>query len=386
MMTQKKSGFTAKLKVLLIVPFAIALFLFFADMTFYGSGRSFSNFVSLNTENEISNFLGIWQNINKSAYGQLIAFDASSVSVLEDEFTLKEYKASMNSSLLSLDRGWGELVNIRYELKGGTLKIWWSESQPSEYKKTTDKNSLNYAIGPVANTLELPVIEKYRIVDWPEYFNIVYTGDKLKVGDQQGTLDIVDKMIKKQKASINKLSMNRMTVKLYIEKTVQMRDLEKILNALRENGLFKVVYMAHPSNEKESVLFAHCIGRVRKLPPMDAEILPREEVKKKGITLIPIDVTDKGTTPDQLRSQVKSKISASEKYITPIEYEGNTTYGILSTYDDMVYSVVYEMRDEYAFEKFGTNYDELSVENQKEVRAIYPLTIFLWNKEEAAKN
>lgn len=381
MMTKVKSGFKAKLKVLLIVPFAIALFLFFADMTFHSGGRSFSNFISLTNSDEISKFQGIWENLDRQSFGQLLAFESNSISILEDEFTLKEYKASMNSKTISIEMWPGELVDINYDYNQGVLKIWWSDNKYSQYKKTKYINSLNFAIGEVADDLELPVISEYRVVNWPEYFNIIYNGEKLIVGDQEGSLSMVDRMVEKQRSLINKMTLNRTTVKMYIDRNVKMSELDKIIMALRKNGLYKVVYMAHPNKSDESSLFAHCIGRVRKLPPLDAEILSEKKIKAEGIEIISIDATDKNKTPQQLRESLKSKIISIDKYISPIDYDDNTLYSTVNDYDDMVYSVVMEIRNEYSVEKYGSSYSDLSRDDQKNVQKKFPLVIVLRNKD-----
>ncbi len=378
MMTKIKSGFAAKLKVLLIVPFGIALFFFFANLTFKGSGRSFSNFVSFKHINEISKFQGVWENLDRQSYGRLLAFGANSLSILEDESNLKEFKAGMTKDKISLELWPGEVIELDYDFNGNVLLIWWSDSEPTRYKKVQQTNSLTYAIGSIANEIDLPAIAEYMQVDWSEYFNLVYTGRKLMVGQQEGNLDDIDRLLKNQKASLNKLAMKRMTVKLFIDKDVMMKDLDVILQSLRENNLLKVVFMAVPKGGEGSVLLSHAYGRTLKLPPLEGlEILSDEEIKERSISLFTIDAFDKNISPQKLRQQLMKVMKESQKYITSIEYDEQTKYSIVLSYYDMVFTLLDELRNEYALEHFKAGYNEIAESQQDEVRKRYPATIML---------
>ncbi len=383
MMTKIKSGFAAKLKVLLIVPCGIALFFFFANLTFKGSGRSFSNYVSFKHINEISKFQGIWENLDRQSYGRLLAFGANSLSILEDESNLKEFKAGMTKDKISLELWPGEVVELNYDFDGNVLQIWWSDSEPTRYKKVEQTNSLAWAIGSMANEIDLPAIEEYLLIDWPEYFNLAYTGKKLMVRDKEGNLADINRLLKNQKASLNKLAMKRMTVKLFIDRDVLMKDMDVIIQSLRDNNLFKVVFMAVPKNGKGSVLLSHAYGRTLRLPPLEGiEILSDDEIKERGISLFTIDAFDKNISPQKLRPQLMKIMKESQKYITRIEYNGLTRYTTVLAYYDLVFGLLNELRDEYALEHFKAGYNELTEFQQDEVRKRYPATIVLKNIDE----
>jgi len=215
-------------------------------------------------------------------------------------------------------------------------------------------------------------------VDWSEYFNLVYTGRKLMVGQQEGNLDDIDRLLKNQKASLNKLAMKRMTVKLFIDKDVMMKDLDVILQSLRENNLLKVVFMAVPKGGEGSVLLSHAYGRTLKLPPLEGlEILSDEEIKERSISLFTIDAFDKNISPQKLRQQLMKVMKESQKYITSIEYDEQTKYSIVLSYYDMVFTLLDELRNEYALEHFKAGYNEIAESQQDEVRKRYPATIML---------
>lgn len=380
MMTQVKSGFTAKLKVLLIVPFAIALFLFFADMTFYSGEKSFSNFIALKSSNEISKFQGIWENLDKNSYGQLVEINGNTLSILENEFHFKEYKANITKTFIALELWPGEILEIAYLYKDNILQVWWSDEESTQYRRAKLNNSLEYALGSVAKEIDLPVIEEYVKIDWPEYFNLVYTGKKLVVDYQEGTLSDLEQMLKKKKANLNKLSMKQMTVKLFIDKNVLMKDLDAILLALRKNDFLKVAYMAQPAKKEGSVLLSHIYGRTSKLPPREGvKLLSDEEVKEQGIDLFTIKVMDKDIPPEELRPELKKFIANSERYIIPIEYDGDTKYADVLSFYDMVFAVIYEIRNEYALREYNSDFEQLSDAHEMRVLLEYPITIVLKN-------
>ena len=380
MMTKIKSGIKAKLKILLILPFTIFLFLFFADMTFYGSGKSISNFISLRSKSEIEKFTGVWQNLDENSYGRLLAFDEQSLSILEDDIHIRQYKAFVSGTTITLELWPGENLAVTYKEKGDILQVWWSDAAPSRYKKLTAKNSIEFAIGSIARDIHLPALTEYMEVDWPEYFNLVYTGEKLVVGKKEGSLGELDQMLKDQMAILNKLSMRRMTVKLFIDRDVSMHDLDQITMSLRKCNLLKIVYMGTPAGGEGSVLLAHTYGRTFKLPPLEGlEILSDDEAGARGIRLFKINACNGDHSPEDTRPVLKKHLIESQKYITPLEYNGKTKYSEVIAYMDMVFAVLSEVRNEYAKKEFGKKYDDLPASDQELVRTRYPATIMLKN-------
>ena len=383
MMKKVKSGFTAKLKVLLIIPFAVALFLFFADMTFYGSGKSISNFINLKSTNEIAKFQGIWENVDEDTYGRLLAFDATSISLLDDAFYLYEYKATMSRQAISMKIGADNKLDITYQLKGNDLYIWWNDEKPSCYRKIKQSNSLASMVGELAAEVDLPSIENYHFIDWAECFNLVFDGEELMVGDQEGKLSELDAMLKAQKGRLNKLTMNRMTVKLFIDKDVDMGKVTTITNALRRNGLLKVAYMGQPADGGVNVLLAHTYGRTRMLPPLEGVVLmTNEEIRKQRIELYEINTENKNITTQSIRPDLKKFIKESEKYLATLYYENDTKYSLFLAYYDAMLVVLSELRNDYAWQNYQTDYNSISEAQQKEVRKAYPAIFMVKGPED----
>ena len=384
MMTKMKSGFAAKLKVLLVVPFALALFFLFADMTVFGPGESFSNYVSLSRTNEIAKYQGVWENVSPGDYAPLIAFGTNTFSVLESELDVKEYKAILSDNTLILDMGSRNTVSLSCKYQHGEFEIWWSDTESSRYKKTDYTNSLPYIIGDIGENITLPVISFIQPIDWrPKYFRLSYNRKMLKVGQQEGSLSDLNAMLKKQKASLNKLEMPKMTVLLYFDAGISMKDVYTVVEALRQNSFFKLMYMAMPADKKESLLTAHLFGRPFKVPPLGGvEILSKEELKAKGIEIFTMNIADKDVSVDKAKTELKGFFNNSEKNITILEYDGNVVYSDFLRYNTMYFEVLNDLRNEYAWKSYKTAYDDLSTSQQDEVRKLYPATLVLQNTDE----
>ena len=383
MMNKMKSGFSAKLKVLLVVPFALVLFFLFADMTVLGPGKSFSNYVSLSHTNEIAKYQGIWENVNPGDYTPLIAFGAQTFTVLENELQVKEYKAVLLENTLILDQGYGEKISLVCKYQHGEFEIWWSDTESSRYRKTDYKNSLPYALGAIGESITLPVISYTQFIDWPECFSLSYNGKTLKVGQQEGSLIDLDAMLKKQKAVLNKLEMPKMTVLLYFDVGIPMKDIYTIVEALRQNRLYKLVYMATPEDKQKSLLIAQRYGRPFKVPPLEGvEILSKDELKAKGIEIFTMNITDKDVSVDKARSELSDFFNKSENNITILEYNGKVLYSDFLQYNTMYFEVLNDLRNEYAWKNYKAAYNDLSRNQQDEVRKLYPATLVLRNIDE----
>ena len=384
MMTKMKSGFAAKLKVLLVVPFAFLLFLLFADMTVFGPGKSFSNYVSLSRTNEIDKYQGVWENVSPGGYAPLIAFGTNTFSVLENELEVKEYKAILSDNTLFLDMGYGEKIPLACKYQHGEFEIWWSDTESSTYKKTDYKNSLPYVLGDIRKSITLPVISFIQPIDWrPKYFRLSYNGKMLKVGQQEGSLSDLNALLKKQKASLNKLELPKMTVLLYFDAGISMKDVYTVVEALRQNSFLKLMYMATPADKKESLLTAHLFGRPFKVPPLGGvEILSKEELKAKGIEIFTMNIADKDVSVDKAKTELKGFFNNSEKNITILEYDGNVVYSDFLQYNTMYFEALNNLRNEYAWKSYKTAYDDLSTSQQDEVRKLYPATLVLRNIDE----
>ena len=177
--------------------------------------------------------------------------------------------------------------------------------------------------------------------------------------------------------------MKWMTVKLFIDKDVRMKDVSAITYALRKNGLLKIVYMINPAEGYSSALMAHACGRVIMLPPLEGlKMLTDEECKEQGITVFEINADGSEYTPQSIQPRLRDLFKNEPKYLTPINYSADTKYSVILGYYDAVFQVLYELRNEVSMKKYSLPFDELSKNQQKEIRFDYPATIILKNLED----
>lgn len=182
MMTKNKSGFTAKLKVLFIIPMAIVTFFLFAHMTVKSPALSFTNFKPGKT----SHLDGIWQNTNPQSYGSLLYFHGNSLSILENTQSVNVVDLSFDISgkALILKNYGPTSESIRYELSGNQLKVWWNSNKWSEYQKTPFENSAQVFMPQKFESIQLPRLSETKMLEKQPYVYTIYVAkDRFYVDD-----------------------------------------------------------------------------------------------------------------------------------------------------------------------------------------------------------
>ena len=86
MMTKIKSGIAAQMKALVVIPSAIFLFFFFADVTFAQDAVGFQN------KDYSKELQGFWKNIDENSYGMLLNFKDNNLQILEELENYREFK------------------------------------------------------------------------------------------------------------------------------------------------------------------------------------------------------------------------------------------------------------------------------------------------------
>ena len=384
MMNKTKSGFPAKLKALLVIPFAIAIFLFFADFTLVKPGDTKLNLKTLLTENKIKTKLeGLWICQSMDEFSEKIHFTADKISfAMNSEIRSYYWKPEAGKLILS-DAENAKGTAFKYELKGDVLKFWWSEAKSSQYRKSKAGNTLDHFLMEQDMNIELPSISQFRLMEKQDNIvkicmaqdangSIVLTLDGKKTGMEE-----IQVSIEKKLSQINKLEKSSFTTMLYIDKTIPMGKVEKLREELRKAIALKTAEGGYPygSDHEVSELLFHTVGLPRMLPPLDTKLVSKEEVKKDGIVLFEIKLSERNLNPADLESSLKKLISENEKYLFSLEYDDEIPYGQYIETVDMVYKVIYEFRNNLAMEKHQHPYSELGPELQKEIRKAYPIML-----------
>ncbi len=377
MMNKIKSGFAAKLKALLIIPAALFAFIVFANLTLNSPGKALSNLSFFEIQNNMNQLKGLWKNTSDNTYGFQVLFENQKLSVLDHNIMLKEYPYQLEGNKIILSTPGNETVELKYEIANNQLKIWWNQNEYSLYNKSEYSNSLDDYLASIDETIYLPVIENYYILQRLDLcIDVAMVSDKIYVNKILTDYSKLKDALLQEKSKINHLDANLITVRIFADKNLSMDYMYKLNQALREIGVLKVAHMGKVDDHKVSKLQLSYLGMTKKLPPMEGlEIIPEEELAERGITYFEMDATNPENSPNILKPKFEETIKNSKKYIASLYYDKNTIFNTYIGYQDMARSVVFEFRNKYAAEKYNLTFDELSSAQQREIRKIYPLII-----------
>ena len=201
------------------------------------------------------------------------------------------------------------------------------------------------------------------------------------VQDQVGEFADLEKLIIEEKSKFNQLDLNLVTVQLAVDGNTPMKQVYDFYQILRKINLLKVAFVCYPDDNSTNLYpptaFPH------KLPPLiGAEILDSTELAAMSIKFFEIHADDKENSSITIEPELTQFISESEKYIIVLMYDNSTSYKDYMSYNDMIWSVVYKYRNQYALEKYNIKYENLEKDLQKDVRKKYPLIIPKINKDE----
>ncbi len=377
MMNKIKSGFAAKLKALLIIPAALFAFIVFANLTLNSPGKALSNLSFFEIQNNMNQLKGLWKNTSDNTYGFQVLFENQKLSVLDHNIMLKKYPYQLEGNKIILSTPGNETVELKYEIANNQLKIWWNQNEYSLYNKSEYSNSLDDYLASIDETIYLPVIENYYILQRLDLcIDVAMVSDKIYVNKILTDYSKLKDALLQEKSKINHLDANLITVRIFADKNLSMDYMYKLNQALREIGVLKVAHMGKVDDHKVSKLQLSYLGMTKKLPPMEGlEIIPEEELAERGITYFEMDATNPENSPNILKPKFEETIKNSKKYIASLYYDKNTIFNTYIGYQDMARSVVFEFRNKYAAEKYNLTFDELSSAQQREIRKIYPLII-----------
>lgn len=370
MMTKNKSGLTAKLKALLVIPTAVAVFMIFANLTIKSPAINVTNFGTEKT----SNLDGIWQNTNANSYGSLICFEGNKLSVLEssDKVDVVELSIIIKDKEFVITHNNKSQGSLKYEFVNNKLKIWWSESQYSLYNKTAFKNSQEALVAKKFTNIKLPKAKETRVLDKLNLtFNIYVYPNKYYVDEEECTLNNLEKVIKTRIAKFTVIEQPIITAKIYADNSIKMKIIQDLQIVLRKLNLLKVTFATIPDNNTSKLQY-HSSGIIQKLPPADKAKLRLLDSDKANIPVITLHPTD---NLEKAKTDFKNFVIANPNYIASLELSDNTLFSDYIAITDMTYNVIFDLRDKYAMEKYSVKYQDLPAKLQAEVRSKYPLRI-----------
>ena len=220
-------------------------------------------------------------------------------------------------------------------------------------------------------TIDLPSAKEVKPYD--EDFILC----RIKIEDKQLFVDGVkkdfnqlDQVLNSVKANADQKKLHKMTTLIIVDKAVKMEFVDKVRMALRNIDLLKIGYVVNPIGNdfegKEVALFAL-------LPPKDAIWVDEDKID----FLYTITDAD-ASNIEKVKSDLGNYIKGHKKYVMLYKYDNNTLYNDYMKTMDAVWSTVIGLRKEYVFFK-NQNYNELTKEEEAEVRKRYPITLTFKN-------
>ncbi|HEC43612.1 MAG TPA: M56 family metallopeptidase [Bacteroides sp.] len=385
MMSKKRSGMPARMKAMLVIPFAIAIFLLFADFTLKGPGNRMFDVRSELTEKSIqSKFGGLWIKQSKDDFSDLLLFRDDKFSFSEGA-EIREYFWRMeNSELILSQRRESGGTSLKVDNSGDELMIWWNDSHSSKYKKSGVDNTMDLFLNKQDVRVELPWISQFRLMEKQSLvFKIClgYTASgspALTFNGKLAVLEGIPSLVEQERNKHSKIEVKTLTAMFFIDKQMPMEEVVKVREVLREINSLKVADAGYPEGDLSvSPLQYHTVGLPRLLPPKDAKLLDKSEVEKKGIKLFVIDLSAKNTSPKDMDKKLEQFIRDNEKgkYVFSLEYGKDIPYGQYIESVNIVWNVVYRFRKEMALKRFEVPYAQLGNELQKEIKKIYPMVL-----------
>ncbi len=174
------------------------------------------------------------------------------------------------------------------------------------------------------------------------------------------------------------------TVLLNIDEACTMEEVDPVFKALRSNGMLKLFLAAQAPDD---AVAGNTYGIALLLPPAGAELKPKEEMKSAGFALHSYAL---GESPAAELSDfevgLKAFIQAEPKYVLALDYTNVTSFGSYLKTQSAYRKVFHEVRNAKALALYNAAFDDLSSDQQKEVRSYYPLMLTILNSDDPEIN
>lgn len=376
MMNKTKSGLSAKLKATLVAPFAIILFFLFADFTMKGNERE--------TITRSVELQGLWIEQTEDNFRQALLIDQDQLSFTEGiEIRVFNIRYDKGKLMLSEANSASE-TELRYEVSGDKLTLWWNDNKSSIYTRSQAENTLDHLLAEYGLDLKLPYISQYRLLEDEAMLyrlsmelktggevSLAFDGKPIKVSD-------LPNLVEKKKNQISKIDQVFLTAIFLVDQDVPMAEVDKVRRELRKMEALHFAEGGYPQGDLNlSPLIYQAVALPRLLPPLNAMVLDKKEMEKLGGNLHTIDLAARNTTPRDLDEGLRKFIgdNSDGKYVISLEYDGAIPYGQYVESVDMVWKTVYSFRNKLAMDRYSVPYDKLGADIQKEIRRAYPMAM-----------
>ena len=363
MMTKNRSGIPAKLKALFTIPFALLVFVLFAEFTISGPDKTRYSLRSELQESKTAKDLpGLWQNKSEESFGELICFDQEKMYVLDKSGATRELYYLVDHDRLRLatfpDGLSSSNLFMKFALDGPNLKLWWSNDESGTYTKTRYANSMDLVLGNTGLKIDLPVISRYRILEDPSKVYNLFLGSSAGSGTtpvlilegREVDLERFPQRLEEVMNSFKVVDRPYITALFHVDKDITMEWVSRIRQVMREQDALKLADAGIPYNKDVSPVIMHSVALPRLLPPRDAKFMKEEDLPKEGIGLYKLDLAERNITPAQLDRELKDFIKSNEKFVMVLEYDNQIPYGVYLEAVDIIFNAIYDLREKQAMD------------------------------------
>jgi biopolymer transport protein ExbD len=375
MMNKTRSGISARLKAVLVIPITLSIFFLFVDFTLKGSSTASDPLKALN---------GLWIKQSEDKFSEMLYFKDGNFAYVEGK-DIRQYEASLiEEGRLAFKQPRSQWATT-YVLKEDQLDFEWNPwEEKSRYVRSEATNSLDQMLLDNTMKMDLPHISQYRLL---EDERLIYrigiapgsNGEaQFSFNGEKTEVDEISWRVNKYVGELSLPEMSQATGVFLVDRSVPMSEVEKVRMELREATRYRVAEGGYPHGDLElSPLLYHAVALVRLLPPLDAKILDKEVVEEMGGKVHTINLSDRNTSPGEVDQKLRKFIedTGPNKYVISLEYDKDIPYGHYVETVDMIYNIIYSFRNKLAMEKYVVPYEKLGDELQRELRKVYPLAL-----------
>lgn len=249
-------------------------------------------------------------------------------------------------------------------------------------EEISDELNIDLKLSGSVLKVDLPSSSQVRKLKKNDYsFRIIIAGDRVEVAGNNGDFRELEELLKLQKANYSEEQLKRLPILIEIDKNSFMKEVSDIKNLLRKLDMLKLAYAV----EKDGISCAEdgswSYGFVFKLPPLDVEIIGTDELNSKGIGLYEIDAMDKTKTVNDIETELIDFIQNHKKYVMSLNYSDKTVFQDYLIYRDLVYKVIFDLREKKARQKYEKTFEDLFDEKQAEIIKETPITLMTINTD-----
>lgn len=392
MMTRIKSGLAAQLKALVVIPAAMFVFFFFAEITF-------AQDASRDLKKEVQ---GFWKNTDENTFGKFVNFKGDEIQILDEN---GEYKV-MNFELMDADdrevqnyfqdhkipkifknpEEVSEMLLISkntktpvfINVKGDKMTVQWSWGiEACTYQRFEVHNSLEFETKSMDKDFNPVSTSYYRISENPDntFFILMNRKGEMLVDGERATFENLPSRISQIKLEGNPFIAAEKIPIVVVDASCKMANVHTLYHKMREINELRYILSVKPFDQKVPEVFYHNVGIPRLLPPKDAVLMEEEAVEKSGMKIIRVDLTKAETTPDWAAETFDKNIQADKKYVVLLSYQNSTVYKDYLSILDEFYQSIFAKRNQLAQDKYQLAYDDLPDAYQKEIRKSLPMII-----------